>query len=207
MAQFGSEHLHEEGNYACFPAQISLFWVRPPYIHLLHRPSLERPYFKFHKPHLYTTLYFSHKDYLTPNGEAIRVHYCPTFEIANQALEYAVGKTKFALDCEWGVDPYTVADRSKYFLYSILRIPLAKPPSRVVVRRNSRVPYGPPQGSPLGHPAIYRRRHLYNHLSRFATEDFHLAQLVPDALHRILESKDILKVGAEVKGDADPIEQ
>lgn len=43
------------------------------------------------------------------------------------------------------------------------------------------------------------------HLARFETEGFDLAQLVSDALSKILGSKDILKVGAEVKGDADLI--
>lgn len=48
---------------------------------------------------------------------------------------------------------------------------------------------------------------LIIHLARFKTEGFDLAQLVPDTLTMILESEDILKVGAEVKGDADLIEQ
>lgn len=45
------------------------------------------------------------------------------------------------------------------------------------------------------------------HLARFNTEGFNLAQLVPNILAMILNSEDIVKVGAEVKGDADLIEQ
>lgn len=45
------------------------------------------------------------------------------------------------------------------------------------------------------------------HLARFNTKGFNLAQLVPDILSMILESDEILKVGAEVKGDTDLIER
>lgn len=45
------------------------------------------------------------------------------------------------------------------------------------------------------------------HLARFNTKGFNLAQLVPDILRMILESDEILKVGAEVKGDTDLIER
>ncbi|TID23746.1 hypothetical protein E2P81_ATG03313 [Venturia nashicola] len=126
--------------------------------------------------------YFSHIQCCNPNVEAIRVHYCPTLEIANHALKYAIGKTKFSLDCEWGVD------------------------SRVVIKRNFRRPHEPPQRLSIGLSTLTDEDILIIHLPT-NTEGFNLAQVVPQVLTMILKSKDILKVGPEVKGDADVIEQ
>ncbi|KAE9966299.1 hypothetical protein EG328_009018 [Venturia inaequalis] len=134
--------------------------------------------------------YFSHADCRAPSGEALRLHYCPTFESASHALKYAVGKTKVGLDCEWGVDPYTVADRLEL-------LSKETPKSHMDLLKDC-----------LSVILLSTDEDIFViHLARFNTEGFNLAQLVPNILATILNSEGIVKVGAEVKGDADLIEQ